>query len=271
MATRIRLRRVGRKKIPLYRIVVAERTDPRDGRFIEVLGTYDPKAKTGEKMTVDADKAKAWIAKGATPSETVEALLQAGRGHRARLTTPAERRLVVARFRKPHGLKGDCSIFPLTDQPDQVFAPGRSVWVVDLAGEVVAGPLEISRSRGLSPGVAAGLSRAAAPGKTWKAGTVSFLAAGRGSSSLPPAEGEVYLDELPGFAVLDGRQASRAGHRWYELPAGLTLEVQGAEAGIPASVPEGADSPGRSRGASPGGGIARRARGRRLIREPRCW
>jgi len=79
MATRIRLRRVGRKKVPLYRIVVAERTDPRDGRFIEVLGTYDPKAKTGEKMAIDADKAKAWIAKGATPSETVEALFkQAG-------------------------------------------------------------------------------------------------------------------------------------------------------------------------------------------------
>jgi small subunit ribosomal protein S16 len=79
MATRIRLRRVGRKKVPLYRIVVAERTDPRDGRFIEVLGTYDPKAKTGEKMAVDADKAKAWIAKGATPSETVAALFkQAG-------------------------------------------------------------------------------------------------------------------------------------------------------------------------------------------------
>ena len=79
MATRIRLRRVGRKKVPLYRIVVAERTDPRDGRFIEVLGTYDPKAKTGEKMALDADKAKAWIAKGATPSETVNALFkQAG-------------------------------------------------------------------------------------------------------------------------------------------------------------------------------------------------
>ena len=57
MATRIRLRRVGRKKIPLYRIVVAERTDPRDGRFIEVIGTYDPKAKPSEKISVDADKA----------------------------------------------------------------------------------------------------------------------------------------------------------------------------------------------------------------------
>jgi small subunit ribosomal protein S16 len=79
MATRIRLRRVGRKKVPLYRIVVAERTDPRDGRFIEVLGTYDPKAKTGEKIAVDGEKAKAWLAKGATPSETVNALFkQAG-------------------------------------------------------------------------------------------------------------------------------------------------------------------------------------------------
>ncbi|HET9512397.1 MAG TPA: 30S ribosomal protein S16 [Gemmatimonadales bacterium] len=79
MATRIRLRRIGRKKVPLYRIVVAERTDPRDGRFIEVLGTYDPKAEKGKKIQLDADKARSWLSKGATPSETVEALLkQAG-------------------------------------------------------------------------------------------------------------------------------------------------------------------------------------------------
>ena len=79
MATRIRLRRVGRKKIPLYRIVVAERTDPRDGRFIEVIGTYDPKAQGGKKVQLDADKARDWLARGATPSDTVESLLkQAG-------------------------------------------------------------------------------------------------------------------------------------------------------------------------------------------------
>jgi small subunit ribosomal protein S16 len=79
MATRIRLRRIGRKKVPLYRIVVAERTDPRDGRFIEVLGTYDPKAEKGKKIQLDADKARSWLSRGATPSETVEALLkQAG-------------------------------------------------------------------------------------------------------------------------------------------------------------------------------------------------
>ena len=59
MATRIRLRRVGRKKVPLYRIVVADGEAPRDGRFIEVLGTYDPKGKTAEKVEVDAEKAKA--------------------------------------------------------------------------------------------------------------------------------------------------------------------------------------------------------------------
>jgi len=76
MATRIRLRRVGRKKVPLYRIVVAEGTAPRDGRFIEVLGTYDPRAKDEKQVTLDADKAKAWLAKGATPSETVGALFK---------------------------------------------------------------------------------------------------------------------------------------------------------------------------------------------------
>ena len=71
MATRIRLRRVGRKKIPLYRIVVAERTDPRDGRFIEVIGTYDPKGQGAGKVQLDTEKAKGWLAKGATPTETL--------------------------------------------------------------------------------------------------------------------------------------------------------------------------------------------------------
>lgn len=75
MATRIRLRREGRKGIPFYRIVVADRTSPRDGRFIEVIGTYAPKAR-GEQVSLDADKAKAWLAKGATPSDTVESLLK---------------------------------------------------------------------------------------------------------------------------------------------------------------------------------------------------
>lgn len=80
MATRIRLRRVGRKKVPLYRIVIAEQEEARDGRFIAVIGSYDPKGATvAEKVRVDADKAREWIARGATPSATVESLLkQAG-------------------------------------------------------------------------------------------------------------------------------------------------------------------------------------------------
>jgi small subunit ribosomal protein S16 len=76
MATRIRLRRVGRKKLPLYRIVVAEQTAPRDGRFIDILGTYDPRGESfADKVTLDADKARDWIKRGATPTETVESLL----------------------------------------------------------------------------------------------------------------------------------------------------------------------------------------------------
>jgi small subunit ribosomal protein S16 len=80
MATRIRLRRIGRKKLPLYRIVVAEKTAPRDGRFIEVLGTYDPKGKTAaDKVKLDIEKARNWLSRGATATETVESLLrQAG-------------------------------------------------------------------------------------------------------------------------------------------------------------------------------------------------
>jgi small subunit ribosomal protein S16 len=80
MSTRIRLRRIGRKKLPLYRIVVADQEAPRDGRFIEILGTYNPKGQTAaEKIKIDAGKAREWIAKGATPSDTVQSLLkQAG-------------------------------------------------------------------------------------------------------------------------------------------------------------------------------------------------
>lgn len=76
MATRIRLRRVGRKKLPIYRIVVAEKTAPRDGSFIEIIGTYSPKAEAAKQVDLDTDKAKGWLAKGATPSETVESIFR---------------------------------------------------------------------------------------------------------------------------------------------------------------------------------------------------
>ena len=76
MATKIRLRRVGRKGIPLYRIVVADKDSPRDGRFVASIGTYDPRAeKPADKVKLDTEQAKAWIAKGAMPTDTVRALL----------------------------------------------------------------------------------------------------------------------------------------------------------------------------------------------------
>lgn len=76
MAARMRLRRVGRKGIPLYRIVVADKDSPRDGRFVAAIGTYNPRAEKAEdKVQVDVEQAKAWIAKGAMPTDTVRALL----------------------------------------------------------------------------------------------------------------------------------------------------------------------------------------------------
>lgn len=75
MATRIRLRRVGRKGLALYRIVIADRESPRDGRFIATVGTYQPKLEK-DQVVVDAEKAREWIAKGATPTETVASLLK---------------------------------------------------------------------------------------------------------------------------------------------------------------------------------------------------
>ena len=72
---KIRLRRMGAKKAPFYRIVVADSRSPRDGRFIEELGTYDPMAEGEQKIKVDMERAKYWISNGAQPTETVSGLL----------------------------------------------------------------------------------------------------------------------------------------------------------------------------------------------------
>ncbi|MEA4954592.1 MAG: 30S ribosomal protein S16 [Pseudoflavonifractor sp.] len=72
---KIRLRRMGAKKAPFYRIVVADSRYPRDGRFIEEIGTYDPVAEP-VVLKVDAERAQAWIKTGAQPTETVKALLK---------------------------------------------------------------------------------------------------------------------------------------------------------------------------------------------------
>ena len=74
---KIRLRRMGAKKAPYYRIVVADSRSPRDGRFIEEIGTYDPLSES-EKLKVDLERAKYWIANGAQPTDTVREI---GRAH----------------------------------------------------------------------------------------------------------------------------------------------------------------------------------------------
>ena len=75
MAVKIRLRRMGQKKAPFYRVVVADSRCPRDGRFIEEIGYYNPLTDPVE-VKLDADKAKDWLAKGAQPTETVKDLLK---------------------------------------------------------------------------------------------------------------------------------------------------------------------------------------------------
>ena len=75
MAVKIRLKRMGMKKHPFYRIVVADVRSPRDGRFIEELGYYDPMKQPAE-IKVDSEKAKQWMKDGAQPTETVRVLLK---------------------------------------------------------------------------------------------------------------------------------------------------------------------------------------------------
>lgn len=75
MAVKIRLKRMGAKKKPFYRVVVADSRSPRDGRFIEELGYYDP-LKDPAEIKIDAEKAAQWLSNGAQPTETVRALLK---------------------------------------------------------------------------------------------------------------------------------------------------------------------------------------------------
>ena len=75
MAVRIRMKRVGTKNTPVFRIVVADERSPRDGKFIEEIGTYQPRKK-GDNFTLDLDRAKYWLSKGAQPTESVARLLK---------------------------------------------------------------------------------------------------------------------------------------------------------------------------------------------------
>ena len=75
MAVKIRMKRVGTKNTPVFRIVVADGRSPRDGKFIEEIGTYQP-LKKGDNVTLDLERAKYWVSKGAQPSDTVASFIK---------------------------------------------------------------------------------------------------------------------------------------------------------------------------------------------------
>ena len=88
MAVKIRMKRVGAKNDPVFRIVVADQRSPRDGKFIEELGTYQPRKK-GSNFTLDLDRAKYWLSKGAQPSETVASFIKKAGKTAATAAAPA--------------------------------------------------------------------------------------------------------------------------------------------------------------------------------------
>ena len=104
MAVKIRLRRVGRKKSPMYRIVVADSKSPRDGKFIEIVGQYQP--RTGDQaLNLNAERVNHWLDVGAQPTDTVRSLLRkAGvlkQRHEQRLATKLKAEAVPLAERKP--------------------------------------------------------------------------------------------------------------------------------------------------------------------------
>lgn len=89
MAVKIRLARAGAKKAPFYRVVAADSRAPRDGRFIEILGRYNPRTDPST-IEIDVEKIDAWIAKGATPSETVAKLIAIAKNPEAQVPVKGE-------------------------------------------------------------------------------------------------------------------------------------------------------------------------------------
>ena len=136
------------------------------------------------------------------------------------------RHLVVGRLRKPHGLKGNVTVFPLTDDPETVYAVGQQLWLRDLDGEFVGEPLTVEMS---SKYHREWLLKFRGIDRVEVAESLRGLFVTVPDSHLaPPAEGEVYLHELEGFAVRhqDGTPLGIVS-ALYDLPSGLMIEVQG--------------------------------------------
>ena len=127
MAVKIRLRREGRKKTPMYRIVVADSQSPRDGRFIEIIGQYQPRFSGDTAINLQVERVNYWLNVGAQPTDTVRALLRrAGvlkERHEARLTAKG----VV--------IKPKAGSVPATPMSDLMPPPGPVVMLADDASD----------------------------------------------------------------------------------------------------------------------------------------
>jgi 16S rRNA processing protein RimM len=138
----------------------------------------------------------------------------------------AARYLAVGRLRKPHGLKGEFAVFPLTAEPETVFAAGRTLVRLGLDGTVLGEPVQVERSRPFHREWLIKF-RGTDDRDALEAWRGQFLGAEAGVLK-PLEEGEVYLHELEGFAVKDEAGAALGlVSSLYDLPSGLTLEVQG--------------------------------------------
>lgn len=124
---RIRLRRVGRKKAPAYRIVVADSKSPRDGKFIEIIGQYAPRSSDEQKINLDVERANYWLSVGAQPSDTVRSILRRGGVLKAR----HEERLARGRQASAVALP-DAPVAPVAAAPSAA-APSAATPVVDAA------------------------------------------------------------------------------------------------------------------------------------------
>jgi 16S rRNA processing protein RimM len=136
------------------------------------------------------------------------------------------RLLVVARLRKPHGLKGEVAVFPLTDDPEVTFKAGRTLTMVDLGGTPVGEPVIIERSRPFHREWLIKF-RGLDDRDSLESRRDLLLAAPAGELREPEGD-EVYLHELTGFAVRDEADTALGlVTGLYEMPSGLMLEVQG--------------------------------------------
>ena len=137
----------------------------------------------------------------------------------------APRRLVVGRLRKPHGLKGEFTVFPLTSTPETVFAPGSKLWRVDLGGEPL-GEVEVETGKPYHREWLVKF-RGIADRDTLEGFRGDFLSAEAGDLKEPEGD-EVYLHELMGFSVRnEAGEPLGLVSNLFELASGLMIEVQG--------------------------------------------